>query len=368
MMIKSLKIRLNPNKTQEKQLYKSANIARFVYNWTLNRQIENYKLGNKFVSDNALRKEITQLKKTELSFLNDVSNNIAKQAVKDCCNAYKNFFNKKSKFPKFKSKKKCKLSFYNDNAKLKSKGKKVLLEKIGWVKTSEELPQNKYMNPRISFDGKYWYLSVSMDFEKPKIELSDEKLGIDLGVKDLAICSNKKIYKNINKTKQVKLIKKRLKRKQRQVSRKYIKNKEGNRYLKTANILKLEKKIRLLYRKLSNIRNNYLHQVTNDIVKTKPYQINIEDLNISGMMKNRHLSKSIQEQGLYTFTKYLEYKCEWHGIKLVKIDRWYPSSKTCNSCGAIKSNLKLSDRVFKCECGYVEDRDLNASYNIRDYN
>lgn len=368
MMIKSLKIRLNPNKTQEKQLYKSANIARFVYNWTLNRQIENYKLGNKFVSDNDLRKEITQLKKTELSFLNDVSNNIAKQAVKDCCNAYKNFFNKKSKFPKFKSKKKCKLSFYNDNMKLKSKDKKVLIEKVGWIKTSEELPQGKYMNPRISFDGKYWFLSVSMEFEKPNIELSNDKIGIDLGIKDLAICSNKKVYKNINKTKKVKQLKKKLKRKQKQVSRKYQMNKEGRRYLKTANILKLEKQIRLLHRKMSNIRNNHLHQVTNDIVKTKPYQINIESLNVKGMMKNRHLSKAIAEQGLYTFTKYLEYKCEWYGIKLVKIDRWYPSSKTCNSCGAIKSNLKLSDRVFKCECGYIEDRDLNASYNIRDYN
>lgn len=367
-MIKSLKIRLKPNKYQKVQLYKSANIARFIYNWTLNKQIENYKQGNKFISDNTLRKEITQLKKSELSFLSEVSNNIAKQAVKDCCIAYKNFFNKKSKFPKFKSKKKSKLSFYNDNVKLKSKGKKVLIEKVGWVKTSEELLQGKYMNPRISFDGKYWYLSVSMDFEKPNVELSNEKLGIDLGIKHLAICSNKKIYKNINKTSKVKKLKKKLKRKQRQVSRKYIMNKEGRRYLKTANILKLEKQIKLLHRKLSNIRNNHLHQVTNDIVKAKPYQINIEDLNISGMMKNRHLSKAIQEQGLYTFTKYLEYKCEWYGINLVKIDRWYPSSKTCNSCGAIKSDLTLSDRVFECDCGYIEDRDINASYNIRDYN
>lgn len=366
-MIKSLKIRLRPNKTQENQLYKSANIARFVYNWTLGRQIENYKQGNKFISDNTLRKEITQLKKSELSFLSEVSNNVAKQAVKDCCTAYKNFFNKTSKLPRFKSKKKSKLAFYNDNVKLKSKGKKVLIEKVGWIRTSEEIPQGKYMNPRISYDGKYWYLSVSMEFEKPDIILGDEKLGIDLGIKDLAICSNNKVYKNINKTKKVKQVKKRLKRKQRQVSRKYIKNKEGNRYVKTANILKLEKQMKLLHRKLSNIRQNYLHQVTNDIVKTKPYQINIEDLNIKGMMKNKHLSKAIQEQGLYTFTKYLRYKCEWYGIKLVKIDRWYPSSKTCNKCGTIKSDLKLSDRVFKCECGYVEDRDINASYNIRDY-
>lgn len=366
-MIKSIKVRLKPNKTQEKQMYKSSNIARFVYNWTLNRQIENYKQGNKFISDNELRKEITQLKKNELNFLNEVSNNVAKQAVKDCCNAYKKFFKKQSKFPKFKSKKKARPSFYNDNVKLKVKDKKVLLEKIGWVKTSEQIPKGKYMNPRITFDGKYWYLSVGMEFEKPNMELTDEVIGIDVGIKDLAICSNKKVYKNINKTKKVKQLKKRIKRKQRQVSRKYQKNKEGNRYQKTANILKLEKQIRLLYRNLKNIRNNHLHQTTSEIVKNKPSQINVEDLNISGMMKNRHLSKAIQEQNLHTFIKYLEYKCEWYGINFVKIDRWFPSSKTCNCCGSIKSELKLSDRIFKCDCGYIEDRDLNAAYNIRDY-
>ena len=212
------------------------------------------------------------------------------------------------------------------------------------------------------------YLSERTYFSLPIKKPNDEIIGFDLGVKDLAICSNKKVYKNINKTTKVKKVKKQLKRKQRQVSRKYNMNKEGSRYLKTANILKLEKQIKLLHRKLSNIRNNHLHQVTNDIVKTKPYQINIESLNIRGMMKNKHLSKAIQEQGLYTFIRYLEYKCEWNSIKLVKIDRWFPSSKTCNACGQIKSDLKLSDRIFNCDCGYVEDRDLNASYNIRDYN
>ena len=145
-------------------------------------------------------------------------------------------------------------------------------------------------------------------------------------------------------------------------------NKEGNRYQKTANIVKLEKQIRLLYRKLSNIRNNHLHQVTTEIVKTKPSQIQIEDLNVRGMMKNRHLSKAIQEQCLSTFVNYLTYKCEFYGIVLVKIPRFYPSSKRCNHCGNIKSDLKLSDRIYKCQCGYVEDRDLNASYNIRDWN
>ena len=367
-MIKSVKIRLTPNKTQEALLYKSANISRFVYNWTLNQQIENYKNGHKFISDNELRKLITQLKKDELSFLNEVSNNVAKQSVKDCCEAYKKFFNKKAKFPRFKSKKKSKLSFYNDNCKLKFKENKVLIEKIGWVKCNEPIANKKFYNPRISFDNKYWYLSVGIDVENLNEELTGEIIGIDLGIKDLAIVSNKKVYKNINKTKRVKDIKKKLKRLQRQVSRKYTMNKEENHYQKTANIVKLEKQTRLLYRKLSNIRNNHLHQVTTEIVKTKPSQIQIEDLNINGMMKNRHLSKAIQEQCLSTFVNYITYKCEFYGITLVKIPRFYPSSKRCNCCGNIKSDLKLSDRIYKCQCGYVEDRDLNASYNIRDWN
>ena len=368
LMIKSVKIRLIPNKTQEALLYKSANISRFIYNWTLNQQIENYKNGGKFISDNELRKLITQLKKDELKFLNEVSNNVAKQSVKDCCEAYKKFFNKKSKFPRFKSKKKSKLSFYNDNCKLKFKENKVLIEKIGWVKCNEPIANKKFYNPRISFDNKYWYLSVGIDVENLNEELTGEIIGIDLGIKDLAIVSNKKVYKNINKTKRVKDIKKKLKRLQRQVSRKYNINKEEDRYQKTANIVKLEKQIRLLYRKLSNIRNNHLHQVTTEIVKTKPSQIQIEDLNIKGMMKNRHLSKAIAEQCLSTFVNYLTYKCEFYGITLVKIPRFYPSSKRCNCCGNIKSDLKLSDRIYKCQCGYVEDRDLNASFNIRDWN
>ena len=368
-MIKSYKVRLLPTKEQEKQLSKSANIARFTYNWTLNRQNENYKTGNKFISNNVLRKELTVLKKTSLHFLNEVSNNVAKQAVKDCCLAFKKFFKKESKYPKFKSKRKSKLSFYNDNGKLKVKKNLVLIEKVGWIKTSEQIPINtKYTNPRITCDNKYWYISVGIEFEKPKIELTNEKIGIDLGIKDLAILSNGIVYKNINKTKMIKQLKKKLKRLQKQCSRKYIKNKEGNRYIKTANIVKLEKKISLLHRKISNIRNNYLHQVTTEIVKTKPFQINIEDLNISGMMKNRHLSKAIAEQCLYKFITILAYKCEFYGIKLIKIPRFYPSSKTCHNCGNIKKDLKLSDRVYKCECGHTMDRDLNASLNIRDWN
>ncbi len=373
-MILSKKIRLYPTKEQEQKLWQSVGTARFIYNWTLNKQEENYKNGGKFISDNNLRKEITQLKKNELSWLNEVSNNVAKQSVKDCCNAYKNFFKGLADKPKFKSRKKSKPSFYNDTSKLKAKSKAVLIEKIGWVKTKEQVPVGvKYTNPRISYDNKYWYLSVGIEVEQPTVQLTNESIGIDVGVKDLAICSNGMTFKNINKTKEVKRLKKVLKRKQRKVSRKYEMNKikKGGenrcQFKKTNNIIKLEKEIKLFHRKLANIRSNHIHQATNKIVKTKPSRVVMETLNIKGMIKNKHLSKAISEQCLYDFKVKMQYKCEFYGIEFVEADKWYPSSKTCSCCGAIKKDLKLSDRVYKCDCGLTIDRDLNASINLSRY-
>ena len=364
------KVRIKPTKQQEVQLYKSSGTARFIYNWVLGKQQENYKKGNKFIPDSVLRKEITQLKKTEdFKWLNGVSNNIPKQAVKDACNSYKRFFKGQAKFPKFKSKKKTKPSFYNDTQKLKVKEKLVLLEKVGWIRTSEQLPTDtKYYNPRITFDGKYWYISVSIEEENKYEELTDESLGIDLGIKELAICSDGTIYGNINKTVKVKKLEKRLRRLQRKVSRKYQNNKKGDMFVKTCNIIKLEKQIKLLQRRLSNIRKNHLHQTTTSIVKTKPRRIVIEDLNVKGMMKNRHLAKAIQNQGFYEFRRQLEYKCKKSGIELIIVDRFFPSSKTCSNCGTINKDLKLSDRIFNCECGFSLDRDLNASINLANYN
>ena len=372
-MILAKKVRLFPTQEQETKLWQSVGTARFIYNWTLAKQQENYKNGGKFIKDNDLRKEITLLKKNELSWLNDVSNNVAKQAVKDACNAYKSFFKGLVTFPKFKSRKKSKPSFYNDTSKLKVRTKKVLIEKIGWIKTNEQIPDTKYTNPRISFDGKYWYLAVGIEKAKATIKLTNQTIGIDVGIKDLAICSDGTKFNNINKTKTVKKLEKRLKRQQRQISRKYEKSKKKvgeNRYQfsKTKNIIKLEKQIKLLYRRLSNIRNNHLHQVTNAIVKTKPSKIVIETLNIKGMMKNKHLSKAISQQGLHRFKTYLQYKCEYYGIELVEADKWYPSSKLCSCCGNKKDKLSLSERTYICEkCGAVIDRDLNAAINLSRY-
>lgn len=368
-MILARKVRLYPSEIQEQKLWQSVGTARFIYNWTLAKQEENYKNGGKFIPDGTLRKEITQLKKNELNWLSDVSNNVAKQAVKDACDAYKRFFKGLSGKPRFKTKKRSKKSFYNDNVKLKVKDNKLVnIEKIGWIKTNEQLPIGvKYSNPRISYDNKYWYISVGIEQEENQEELTDISLGIDLGVKDLAICSDGTVYKNINKTYIVRKIEKRLKRLQKQVSRKYEKNKKGKEYVKTKNIIKLEKQIQQVHRRLANIRNNYLHQTTTNIVKTKPYRVVIEDLAVSNMMKNKHLSDTIRKQGFYEFKRQLEYKCKFRGIELVVADRFYPSSKTCSHCGEIKKDLKLKDRVYKCRCGFTIDRDLNASINLSKY-
>ena len=209
-----------------------------------------------------------------------------------------------------------------------------------------------------------WTLSRQEEIQE---ELTDVSLGIDLGLKELAICSNGKVYKNINKSYVVRKIEKRLKRLQKQVSRKYEQNKKGKEYVKTKNIIKLEKQIQQVYRRLANIRNNHLHQTTTSIVKTKPYRVVIEDLNVKGMMKNKHLSDAIRKQGFYEFKRQLEYKCKFRGIQLVVADRFYPSSKTCSQCGEIKKDLKLKDRVYKCSCGLSIDRDLNASINLSRY-
>lgn len=378
-MILSQKVRLKPTPGQEEKLWQSVGTARFIYNYTLAKQEENYKNGGKFINDGDLRKEITLIKQTDqYKWLKEVSNNVAKQAVKDACNAYKNFFKGLTDKPKFKSRRKSKPSFYNDTGKLKVKENLVLIEKVGWLKTAEQIPMDiKYTNPRISFDGKYWYLAVGIERELQSVELTNESIGIDLGLKDLAIVSNiDKPFKNINKTKEVKRLKKKLKRKQKQVSRKYEDSKiqigkEGeNRYkfTKTNNIEKIEREIRLIHRRLTNIRLNHIHQATTEIVKTKPSRIVVEDLNVSGMMKNKHLSKAIGEQSFYKFISILEYKSKFNGIEFVKADRFYPSSKTCSSCGEIKKDLKLKDRVFNCpSCNIKIDRDKNASINLSRY-
>ena len=372
-MILSLKVRLEPNDVQSSRLNQSAGTARFAYNWALGRQQENYKNGGKFISDKDLRKEFTQLKNTEeYAWLYNYSNNITKQAIKDACIAYVNFFKGRAEKPNFKSRRKSKPKFYQDTDKMKFTETHVRVEKVGWIKLSEHgrIPQDsRYTNPRISYDGVNWYVSVGVESEREYYETTDVNVGIDLGLKDLAVCSNTDTpYKSINKTNKIKQLEKKKRRLQRKVSRKYHKNKKGESYVKTKNIIKLEKQIKKLHNRLDNIRNDYRHKVTTEIVKTKPSCIVMECLNVSGMMKNRHLSKAIANQGFFEFKKMIEYKCEKHGIQFIEADKWYPSSKTCSNCGHIKAKLSLSERIFSCEsCGYEIDRDKNASINLSRY-
>ena len=374
---------LIPNNKQKTKLFQSAGVARFSYNWTLAKQQENYKNGGKFISDGDLRKEFTILKKTEdYEWLNQYSNNIPKQAIKDACDSYKRFFKGCSQFPRFKNKKKSKPSFYVDNIKIQFTETHVKLEKISnstkrnkaklnWIRLAEKnrVPLNcKYINPRVTFDGINWWISVGLEYDDILEIPINKGVGVDLGIKDLAICSDKYVYKNINKTKKVKIIEKKRRRLQRQVSRKYIMNKEGRSYKKTSNIKKLERELLKVNHRLTNIRHNYLHQVTTDIINRKPIFIVLESLNVVGMMKNKNLAKAIQQQSFYEFYRQIQYKCLWNNIKFIEADKWYPSSKTCSECGSIKKQLKLSEREYVCEeCGVVIDRDLNASINLMKY-
>lgn len=374
---------LIPNNKQKTKLFQYANTARFAYNWALGREQENYKNGGKFISDGDLRKEFTQLKKTdEYSWLNNVSNNVTKQAIKDACEAYRDFFKGYTRFPRFKSKKHSVPKFYQDNVKIQftdthvkvegfAASKKKNKQKINWIRLAEHgriATENvKYSNPRIKYDGLNWYITVGIEYEDSATLPSKEGIGIDLGIKDFAICSDEHKYQNINKTQKIKKLEKRKRRLQRSISRKYEKNKKGVSYCKTSNIIKSEKELLKLNHRLTNIRQNYLHKVTSEIVKREPSFICIEDLNVKGMIKNRHLSKAVQQQCFGEFRRQIEYKSTWNNIPVIIADRWFPSSKLCSCCGNIKKGLKLSDRIYRCECGNVIDRDYQAALNLKRY-
>ena len=381
-MIKTIRVMLLPNNKQKTKLFQYANTARYAYNWALAREQENYKNGGKFISDCELRKEFTQLKKTsEYTWLNNISNNVTKQAIKDACEAYRNFFKGYTKFPKFKSRKHSTPKFYQDNVKIKftdthvkvegfTTSKKKNKQKLNWIKLAEHgrIPTDcKYTNPRIKYDGINWWITVGIECNVIIDIYQNDGIGIDLGIKDLAICSDKNTYKNINKSQKIKKLEKRKRKLQRSISRKYEKNKKGESYCKTSNIIKREKELLKLNHRLTNIRQNYLHQTTSEIVNRKPRFICVEDLNVREMMKNKHLSKAVRQQKLYEFRKQIKYKAAWNNIPIIIADRWFPSSKLCSCCGNIKKNLNLSDRTYVCECGNVIDRDYQASLNLKRY-
>lgn len=387
-MIIATKIKLIPTKEQEVLFWKSAGTARWAYNYFLAESEKHYqeymngKHEKKTLNEGDVRKYINNvLKKTTHTWLKEVGSNVMKQAVKDANDARNRWFKGISGKPKFKTRHKNKISFYVNYESVKRVEGGFKGEKIGFVKTTQPLPKlvgnQKYSNPRISYDGKNWFLSIGYEVDVEDVELSHESLGIDVGVKELAVCSNGLVYKNINKSKEVKRLERKLKREQRKLSRKLeantLKRDKNNRPIyktplkEMKNIQKQNQMIRQLHKRLTDIRTNHIHQATSEIVKTKPSRIVMETLNIKGMMKNKHLSKAIGQQKLYEFKRQIQYKCQKYGIKFVEVDTWYPSSKTCSGCGAIKSDLKLKDRVFKCECGTILDRDLNAAINLANY-
>lgn len=352
---------------------KSVGTSRFVFNWGLAKWEEMYNEGLKpngkkikKIFNNTIKKEV------EYKWLNEVSSQGISETFNDLQRAFDNFFSGRAKYPRFKTKKRSKQSFYVRYDRINIKGDTVNIERVGRVKftTNYKIPILKtYINPRCHYDGKYWYLTFGFEVYENQVELNkDLSIGIDLGITNLAVVSSIDApIKNINKGSKVKSLKKKLKRLQKKCSRKYEMNKNGKEFIKTQNIIKLEKEIKLIHRKLSNIRNNHIHQATNSIVKLRPYRIVMEDLNISGMMKNKHLSESIAEQKLYEFIRQIEYKSEFNGIEFIKADRFFPSSKMCSSCGTKMKDLKLSDRIYVCECGLTMDRDKNASINLSNY-
>lgn len=384
------KIRLKPTPKQEILFWKSAGVARWAYNYFLSENervykeyLTNGKTGSKSINEGAVRKYINNvLKKTTHKWLSEVGSNVMKQAVKDADRAMKEYLQGLREKPHYRSKHKSKISFYVNYESLSKKNGGFHGEKIGFVRTSEQLPNipkgTKYSNPRITYDNKYWYLSIGYEIPSVNTGLTGESKGIDLGIKDLAICSDGKVYKNINKTKRVKKLKKKLKREQHKLSRmiennidKYIGNHKPifkRPLIECKNIQKQKHVIQLLNRTLTNIRDNYLHQTTTEIVKTKPSRIVMETLNVKGIIKNKHLAKAIAEQKFYEFKRQMMYKCQKYGIELVEVPTFYPSSKTCSCCGNIKRDLKLSDRIYRCDkCGLVIDRDFNASINLANY-
>lgn len=391
-MLTGKKVRLQPNKSQTQDFFRFAGTNRFAWNESLAFYESVYKTKGEYATLSDMMKHLQDLKHNnpDYAWLNEVPEAITKQAMKDLLKAYKKFYEdrKTTNFdpkhpdkykPKFKKKGKCVESFYQrtdnihktDDTHIKITGIKKPV-KCTMLKDIE-LPEN-IQNPRITFDGKYWYLSYSYEVDETDIVESDrDTLGIDLGIKDFAILSDGQHFENINKQPEIRRLRKRLKRLQRQVSRKYEANatedKNGKKvFHKTNNIKKLEQRIRMIYRRISNIQKTYMYEVAKAVMKTKSQTIVIEDLNVKGMLQNPKLARSIQEENLSEFRRILTYKCEQNGTELVIADRWYPSSKTCSCCSNIKHNLKLSDRIYRCDvCGFVMDRDENAAVNLEHY-
>ena len=377
-MLKSFKTEINPTEEQKAKIRKTIGTCRYIYNFYLAHNKELHDNGEKFMSGKSfsvwLNNEYLPQNPDKL-WIKEVSSKSVKRSIENGCVAFIRFFKHQSAFPNFKKKGKSdvKMYFVKNNPKdCRCERHRINIPSLGWVRMKEKgyFPTTKdgyvIKSGHVSIKADRYYVSVLIEIPNNKIaNHSKEGIGIDLGLKDFAIVSNGKTYKNINKSAKLKKLEKQLIREQRSLSRKYENLKKGES-TQRANIQKQKLKVQKLHHKIDNIRTDYINKTIAEIVKTKPSYITIEDLNVSGMMKNKHLSKAVASQKFYEFRTKLQGKCKESGIELRVVDRWYPSSKTCHCCGAIRKDLKLSDRIFRCDCGYIEDRDFNAALNLRD--
>ena len=377
-MLKSFKTEINPTEEQKARIRRTIGTCRYVYNFYLGHNKALHDNGKKFMTGKSfslwLNNEYIP-DNPDKTWIREVYSKAVKKSIEDGCTAFTRFFKHQSDFPKFKKKGKSdvKMYFVRNNPKdCQCERHRLKIPTLGWVRIKEKgyIPTTKdgYMirSGTVSVKAGRFYVSVLVEIPDVNIDNnSNEGIGIDLGLKDLAIVSNGKTYRNINKSAGLKKLEKQLIREQRSLSRKYESLKKGES-TQRANIQKQRLKVQKLHHKMDNIRTDYINKTIAEIVKTKPSYITIEDLNVKGMMKNRCLSKAVASQKFYEFRTRLKAKCDENGIELRVADRFYPSSKTCHHCGSVRKNLKLSDRIYRCECGYVADRDLNAALNLKD--
>nr|DAE18170.1 MAG TPA: endonuclease [Myoviridae sp. ctdNl2] len=381
-MLKSFKTEIRPTEEQIVKINKTIGTCRFIYNFYIAHNKELYENGEKFMSGRRfsvwLNNEYIPNNHDKM-WIKEVSAHSVKKSMEDAYVAFNRFFKHKSRFPRFKKKNKSDVKMYfvkNNKTDCLSERHRIKVPTLGWVRLKEKgyIPTSKdgfiVRSGTISHKAGRYYISVLVDIQKQDtvVEVNNGfGIGIDLGLKEFAVCSNGSTYQNINKMNNVKKIEKRLKREQRKLSRKVISINKGESTQK--NFVKQKLKVQRLYQRLTNVRTDYLNKTIHSIVKTKPSFIVIEDLNVHGMMKNRYLSKAVAQQKFFEFKTKLISKCKENNIELRVVDRWYPSSKLCHNCGHVKKDLKLSDRTYRCDiCGYVEDRDINASLNLRDAN
>ena len=379
-MKRAYKIEIDPTAEQKYKIHQTIGVSRFIYNFYIAHNKEIYDREGKFVSGMDFSKWLNNKyipNNQEMKWIKEVSSKATKQAIMNGDKAFRDFFKKAKGFPRFKKKKNQDVKAYfpkNNKTDWTLERHKVKIPTLGWVRLKEfgYIPVNSIVKSgTVSQKADRYYVSILVEENDKKVYKStNEGVGIDLGVKEFVVCSDGIKFKNINKTSTVKKIEKKLKREQRKLSRKYeslkIRNKKekgGN--VTSQNIQKQVVKVQKLHQRLANIRTDYINKIVSSIIKQKPSYITIEDLNVKGMMKNKHLSKAIASQKFFEFKTKLTFKCKENHIELRIVDRFYPSSKTCSNCGEIKQDLKLSDRIYKCDCGLTIDRDLNSSINLK---